>query len=126
MINILVFALSGVVFSLAGSSVFAQDYQGNPKGGEALYQQHCLRCHGAKGDGNGPEGKYLIIPPADFHSTSNTKMDSELFIIIKFGLIFSPMHGWADRLTDEEILDVISYIRFLAPFKALTSVKGFS
>ncbi len=104
--------------------VVAQEPQGNPKRGERIYKQHCLRCHGEKGDGFGPEAQYLIVKPANFlEDKSRMKTDFELLTIISHGVIFSPMHGWRDRLTQEEMLDVLSYIRFLSPFKAIAEIE---
>ncbi|WP_454062020.1 c-type cytochrome [Candidatus Nitrospira salsa] len=34
---------------------------------------------------------------------------------ITFGVAFSPMHGWANRLNEQERWDVLSYIRLMAP-----------
>jgi len=81
----------GVVFGVAlllipgfGSVVAAQDFRGSPKQGEALYWQHCLRCHGEAGNGMGPEAKLLIVPPANFHLPKHRmKTDIELFIAIQ-------------------------------------------
>lgn len=109
---------------LSHHTVFAQDFRGDPQNGNMIYDQKCARCHGDKGAGDGPEGQYLIVKPSDFHSPhTSAKMDADLFTTIKYGLIFSPMHGWGDRLHDQEISDVIAYIRFLAPFKAYAQAK---
>ena len=106
--------------------VSAQEFPGDPKSGNAIYAQNCSRCHGPNGDGSGEEGQYLVVKPANFHSTRTiTKTNSELFTTIKYGLIFSPMHGWGDRLTDQEIADVVAYIRFLAPFRALADAREY-
>lgn len=95
--------------------------KGDPRQGKTLYQRHCLTCHGEKGDGNGPDVQFLTVPPANFHSLqSRSKTDWELLMIITYGVIFSPMHGWADRLTEQERWDVLSYIRQLAPFNPVT------
>jgi mono/diheme cytochrome c family protein len=86
--------------------------------GEAIYQIHCLRCHGQLGDGKGPDATALLVPPRDFHSPESTaKTDFELRAIIIWGIVFSPMHGWWDRLTVDEIREVIGYIRQLAPYQ---------
>lgn len=34
----------------------------------------------------------------------------------KDGVLFSPMHGWAGRLSDQESWDVLSYIRSVVSF----------
>lgn len=112
--------LGFVIVGLLSSLVAAGSLQTNLKRGEALYQQHCARCHGASGDGLGRDVKDLVIPPASFQSMkSRSKTDMELFLAIKQGVLFSPMHGWADRLSDQEIRDVLDYIRSLAPFNPI-------
>lgn len=109
-----------VVAVLTGSWAQAQSHSGNQKNGERIFQQHCAGCHGTSGDGLGPEIKELIVPPANFRAVkSRTKTDMELYLAIKRGVLFSPMHGWADRLSDQEIRDVLSYIRTIAPFNPL-------
>ena len=101
------------------SWVAAQNEMPNDIRGEALYQQHCLRCHGTSGDGKGHDSKLLIVPPANFQSAeSRLKPEWEMLSIISYGIIFSPMHGWQNRLTDEEILDVLSHIRKIAFLEA--------
>jgi cytochrome c oxidase cbb3-type subunit 3 len=98
------------------SWVSAQMFRGNPKVGQGLYEQQCLRCHGSKLDGNGPDSEDLIVRPANLQSrTTRTKTDWELLVAISNGVLFSPMHGFRDKLTDEQILDVLSYIRAMAP-----------
>ena len=96
----------------------AQGITLNATAGELIYQRHCLSCHGKAGDGKGPEAAGLIVPPRDFHSPESTgKSELELRAIIIWGLVFSPMHGWWDRLSTEEIRAVIDYIRQLAPYQ---------
>ncbi len=112
--------VSIVMVVLTGSWALAQSYSGHPKNGERIYQQHCVGCHGTSGDGLGPDIKELIVPPANFRAPKyRTKTDMDLYLGIKQGVLFSPMHGWADRLSDQEIRDVLNYIRSLAPFNPL-------
>ncbi|MBX3649021.1 MAG: cytochrome c [Rhodocyclaceae bacterium] len=97
----------------------AQEFRGNPDKGEAIYKAQCLRCHGRLGDGNGPDALQLIVQPKDFHTLqSRGRTDFELLIAISNGVLFSPMHSWRGRLKDQEMLDVIQYIRALAPERA--------
>lgn len=110
-------AVLAVIF--CSSWVTAQGLRGNPRNGEGIYAQHCLRCHGKNLDGTGPEGRYLIVPPANLQSIrSRSKTDWELLITISHGVLFTPMHGFREHLTDEQIRDVLSYIRMMAPFDA--------
>ncbi len=115
--------LAGAVILVfaATSWVSAQVTRGNPQAGHAIYEQHCLRCHGDKLDGNGPDGQDLIVRPANFQSPrSRMKTDWELLIVLSNGVLFTPMHGFRGKLTDEQMLDVLSYIRTIAPFDAVS------
>jgi cytochrome c oxidase cbb3-type subunit 3 len=108
---------AALVLVLAGTSwVSAQVQRGNPKAGEGVYQQQCLRCHGANLDGNGPDSRDLIVRPTDLRSpTSRSKTDWELLVAISNGVLFTPMHSFRGKLTDEQMLDVLSYIRAMSP-----------
>jgi cytochrome c oxidase cbb3-type subunit 3 len=118
---------TGSVIGLAGMVLFfgalaqAQTERGNPRSGQQVYEQQCVRCHGEKLNGDGPEGRYLIVRPADLQSLrSRSKTDWELLVTISNGVLFSPMHGFRGRLTDQQMLDVLSYIREMAPFEAVS------
>ncbi|HEU4684242.1 MAG TPA: cytochrome c [Nitrospira sp.] len=114
--------LTGVVLVLLASSwVAAQSGRGNPKDGQVIYQQHCLRCHGEQLDGNGPDSKDLIVHPANFLSpASRSKTDWELLVMIANGVLFTPMHSFRGKLNDQQMLDVLSYIRSVAPFDTVS------
>jgi cytochrome c oxidase cbb3-type subunit 3 len=67
-------------------------------------------------DGNGPDSEDLIVRPANLQSRiTRSKTDWELLVAISNGVLFSPMHGFREKLTDEQILDVLSYIRAMSP-----------
>jgi mono/diheme cytochrome c family protein len=107
--------------AIFSSFVAAQNETPNVINGEAIYEQHCLRCHGINGDGNGPDSKFLIVPPANFQDARfSLKPEWEMLSIISHGIIFSPMHGWQNRLSEEEMLDVLSYVRKLGAMGGIT------
>lgn len=112
--------VSLAVIALSASWVMAESNRGTTGNGEKIFQRHCAGCHGTTGDGMGPDIKELIVPPANFRAPkSRTKTDMEFYLAIKQGVLFSPMHGWADRLSDQEMRDVLNYIRSLAPFNPI-------
>jgi mono/diheme cytochrome c family protein len=106
-----------LIIILGSSWVGAQTVRGNPQKGQGVYEQQCLRCHGSKLDGKGPESKDLIVAPANLQSLqSRSKADWELLVTISNGVLFTPMHSFRGKLTDEQMLDVLAYIRTMAPF----------
>jgi len=103
--------------TLVSSWVAAQGGPGNPTKGQALYGQHCVRCHGVSGDGTGPDGRFLVVAPTNFRSRQfQLKTDLEILMSISHGVAYSPMHAWRGRLTDEEMRGLISYLRMLSSF----------
>ncbi len=100
----------------AGSSFAAETRPGNLKNGQALYRQHCLRCHGATLDGRGPDAAKFRVRPADFHKyLSRVKGDLELEVAIRRGRKLTAMHEWDSLLTDQQVDDLIAYIRSAVP-----------
>jgi mono/diheme cytochrome c family protein len=107
--------LIAVLIVIAASSWVAA--QGRTARGQVLYDEHCARCHGLTGRGDGPDAARLTVPPANFHTArSKAKTDFELLTSISYGIAFSPMHAWRGKVTDEELLELVRYLRELAPF----------
>ena len=114
----IVIILTGVCLAWTNPDAFAEPQSGDAKNGAAIYTRHCLRCHGANGDGQGPDAESLTIKPANFLSkSSRTQSDMSLLQTIVWGSVYSPMHGWWDQLTGQETRDVLAYIRSLAPYE---------
>jgi mono/diheme cytochrome c family protein len=113
--------LISLVSSLAGATLMmplvlpAQDYPPDVSRGKAVYERHCLACHGPTGHGDGPQAAVLTIAPANFHRPASfLKSDEELLRTVEHGVVFSPMHSWRGQLTDAEMQDVVAYIRLLS------------
>jgi cytochrome c oxidase cbb3-type subunit III len=86
--------------------------------GAVVYMTSCVLCHGVNADGKGRAGALFIPRPADL--TQSTWSDQYKESIIRSGGISkgrSPaMPSWGGRLTNEEIKDVVAYLRMvLAP-----------
>ena len=93
---------------------------GDPETGKADYQLYCATCHGPTGDGDGPAAQGLEPKPAR-HSDGaymNRFTNDDLFQVIKFGgqsVEKSPlMAPWGGALSDQQIQNVIAFIRTLA------------
>ena len=93
----------------------AHEYPPDASRGKAVYERHCLSCHGVQGRGDGPNAVLLTIAPANFHRPGSfLKSDETLLRMIEHGGVYSPMHAWRGRLTDGEMQDVLAYIRLLS------------
>jgi mono/diheme cytochrome c family protein/Tol biopolymer transport system component len=81
--------------------------------GQKLYLANCAPCHGATGKGDGPAGIGLNPRPGDFtqHMTPGKHTDGQIFLWIKNGYPNSAMPAWATRLTDEQIWQLVGYLR---------------
>jgi len=83
--------------------------------GKKVYEQHCQKCHGEGGWGDGPQAQWQYLPPVNFHApSSRLKSDEQLVAVIEHGVIFSPMHSFRGTLNATEIQDVVAYIRLLS------------
>ncbi len=73
--------------------------------GEGLYTQNCSRCHGPQGQGT-QRG-----PALNIKSFLNTTSDGAIQQIIQNGVPGTAMLGWADRLSETEILALVAFLR---------------
>jgi mono/diheme cytochrome c family protein len=82
--------------------------------GKAIYGDKCIKCHGEKGKGDGPKAVDMEKKPADH--TDKAKMakftDEDLKKTVKEGK--RPMPAFGKKLTEEQIDDLIVYVRSLA------------
>ncbi len=112
--KILIGAMFALILTSAGA--LAESRLSTTDRGQRIYQRNCLHCHGVTLDGKGPTAASLSVPPANFHTyLSRMKDDAELEKTIKQGKRFLGMHNWEDTLTDEQVHDLIAYIRSAAP-----------
>jgi mono/diheme cytochrome c family protein len=101
----------GLGFSNLGVKEFAVTAKGgDPVSGREIYVNTCIRCHGI--DGKGALGIKLVPPPADLTSlTVQSRLDGTLFRRIHGGKPNTAMGAWKHALSDEEIWDVLAYVR---------------
>lgn len=87
---------------------------GDPAKGKALYEKYCVACHGAQGKGDGPAGRMLKPPAADFTSAaSKKKPEAELTQVIENGKPGTGMGPWKGQLSQAELGDLIGYVMTL-------------
>jgi mono/diheme cytochrome c family protein len=98
-------ALSGVMLTGLTLPLNAEDAPG-----AALFRSNCNICHGGDASGNTALGKKYKV--RDLKSAEAQKAtDAEWFDLISKGK--KPMPGFADRLKEDQIHEVISYLRGL-------------
>ena len=82
--------------------------------GRAAYTGSCSECHGADGKGNGVFGTQTYPPATDLTSKDAKELtDSQTFWIIKNGLSFTGMPGFASQYNDSDIWAMVTYVRQL-------------
>lgn len=90
--------------------------EGDLKRGQSLYNANCLACHGATGGGDGPASKALRPPPRSFKDPTFwvDRTDLQLATTIRGGRPGTAMMAFG-QLSDEEMADLISFLRSKAP-----------
>lgn len=93
--------------------------QANPYGaevasaGDELFQIYCASCHGETGLGDGIAGASLEPAPTNLVELQTLAGDDYLFWRIRAGKSGTAMVAWKGILTDEQIWQVVAFIRTL-------------
>ncbi|RJP48457.1 MAG: cytochrome c [Anaerolineaceae bacterium] len=81
--------------------------------GALNYATYCESCHGASGLGDGPAAAALNPPAANLLTVASQVEDDYLFWRISEGKMGTAMVGWGSVLNEEQIWQVVAYIRTL-------------
>lgn len=80
--------------------------------GERLFQINCAFCHAADGTARNWIGSFLEPHPRDLTSSAILKRDNHsLKHVIKEGLQGTSMPAWKEILNDDQIDDIIAYLK---------------
>jgi len=88
--------------------------------GARLYQENCAQCHGPEAQGHPDWQNHDIVaaPPLDGTGNEWKRKKSEFITIVKDGIRRNgepAMPGWGDRLSDQEIEDIVAWFQALWP-----------
>jgi len=88
------------------------------KNGESLYIEKCVLCHGSQGEGwDWTKKAEPPIPVPDLRKSVARRSDEYLFEVVKYGgeavgkTRLMPPFGF--QLTDNEVWDLVAYLRGL-------------
>ena len=82
--------------------------------GGILFQQNCAFCHGADATGKNWIGSFMEPHARDLTNTEITmRQDQQLLRLIRNGLPNTSMPAWKHVLDDEQIINIIHYLKRL-------------
>ncbi len=81
--------------------------------GAQIFKTNCEMCHGPQGHGDGPAGQALDPKPRNLAALQPKVGDDFLFWRIREGKPGTSMVAWKGILADEQIWQIISFIRTL-------------
>ena len=102
----------------------AQAQQQNAAG-KKVYDKWCAGCHGDTGAGDGVASKTMLPHPRDFtkgvykiRTTASGEIptDANINHIVEVGMPGTAMPEWKSRLTQQEIHDVVAYVKSFSQF----------
>jgi mono/diheme cytochrome c family protein len=119
--------LVGLMIAFSGAAALAQPTQANASGallpkdsaeaaifrGGLVYSNYCVTCHGINADGNGRAARLYTPKPANLRTSDKNNEYFSLIIRKGGGPIGRSefMPTWEAELTDEQIRDLVAYLR---------------
>jgi len=95
----------GLCASLLISLAPINAYAGDVDNGKKIYARHCVTCHGVDG--------VNVMPDAPNFAYSERLLRPDSFILASIKEGKNAMPAYRGMLEDQEILDVITYLRLL-------------
>lgn len=109
-----------LVLVLSAGQLAAQEKKADPVAGKAKYETLCVGCHGVSGKGDGPAAAALNPKPRNYTDKKymGTMKDEDIFKITKEGGAAvgksQLMPAWGAALSDQDIRNIVAYIRTFA------------
>ncbi len=102
-----VIIIIGIIICIINSDIFSSENAKAVAAGEKVYNKQCLICHGENGMGEGKNAGTAI----NNQNYLNTVSDKDIFNSVKFGREGTAMPSYDPRLDDEDIKNVVSFVR---------------
>ncbi len=111
------FIIAGLVFYTIGEKTRLARAAGSftserVQRGRAIYNQQCVNCHGAQGEGG-------VGPALNNRTLLKNTLDSVFFSVIRSGVPGTQMPAWSvdygGPLTDEDVRDLVAFLRAWEP-----------
>lgn len=81
--------------------------------GAQTYKDHCVTCHGVKGDGQGERAEKLNVAPADLRNAEAIGKESDGMVFWKISEGHRPMPAYKSKLSETERWELVDYVRTL-------------
>lgn len=81
--------------------------------GAKVFKANCETCHGPQGHGDGPIGEALDPKPQNLAELQAVTADDYLYWRIAEGKPGTPMPPWKNILTEEQVWQLVAFIRTL-------------
>ncbi len=84
----------------------------NPEWGKGVYTEHCTHCHGFTGAGDGWDGQYLDVKPANFLGPDVSGLgEGDWYARVTYGKQNSAMPTWGEWMPEQDRWNAISYVQ---------------
>src|SRR5262245_52168379 len=82
-----------------------------------LFSRHCISCHGLDGQNTGVPSAGTMSPPVPSLASREVQeySDGQLKWVIRNGVFPSGMPAWDGILDEEEMWEIVAYLRHLPP-----------
>jgi len=111
------------IFIIAITSLFLLPDLSQAESAADNYRTYCMQCHGMHANGLGVNTRDMSVGPLE-HSSAKMmakRSDFQLFKVIKEGGLAinrsALMPPWADTFSEDEINDLVKYLRKLCKCK---------